>query len=319
MTEPPPPVLVGIDGTASGLEAVALGSAFAVLTGAPLVLGAVYGYEGECWPPERVVQQWLEEAGDQLGTLFPWRTTAIMSSSPAHGLSSLAARELPAMIVLGSSRRGPVGRVLLGSTARQFANGAQCALAVVPHGWRIRPPEASLRFGAGVTSSPESLEALAVAAHLTANAHASLRVLSAVHLPSPAHPMFAATGTSYEGWCRDQQREAERTAREAVAAVAAGVPTEIVVADGGPAEQLANASRQLDLLVVGSRRYGPVRRVLLGSVSSALIERVHCPMLIVPRASTARTATAVTHPQPPRTSGGELRMDAHRHGRTVRP
>ena len=60
-------------------------------------------------------------------------------------------------------------------------------------------------------------------------------------------------------------------------------PTEIVVADGGPAEQLADASRQLDLLVVGSRRYGPLRRVLLGSVSSALIERVHCPMLIVPR------------------------------------
>jgi len=298
MTEQPHPVLVGIDGTASGLEAVALGSALAVLTGAPLLLGAVFGYDGDCWPPERVAGQWLEEAGQHLGTVFPWRTAAIMSSSPAHGLSTLAAREQPAMIVLGSSRHGPVGRVLLGSTARQLANGAQCAVAVVPHGWRIRPPEASLRFGAGVTNSPESLEALALAAHLAASAHASLRVLCAVQLPSPAHPMFAATSTSYEGWCRDRQQEGERTAREAVAAVAAAAPAEIVVCDGGPAEQLANASSHLDLLVVGSRRYGPVRRVLLGSVSSALIERVHCPMLIVPR--------------------GELRMAARRSGRTVR-
>ena len=69
MTEPPHPVLVGIDGTASGLEAVALGSALAVLTGAPLVLGAVYGYEAMCWPPERVADSsWLEEAGERLGT-----------------------------------------------------------------------------------------------------------------------------------------------------------------------------------------------------------------------------------------------------------
>ena len=54
------PVLVGIDGTSSGLEALSLGSALAVITGAPLVLGAVYGFEvmtsafgGPAWPPLR--------------------------------------------------------------------------------------------------------------------------------------------------------------------------------------------------------------------------------------------------------------------------
>ena len=39
----------------------------------------------------------------------------------------------------------------------------------------------------------------------------------------------------------------------------------------------------LDLLVVGSRRYGPLRSTLLGGVSSSLVEHAHCPVLIVPR------------------------------------
>ncbi|HSS43092.1 MAG TPA: universal stress protein [Solirubrobacterales bacterium] len=38
-----------------------------------------------------------------------------------------------------------------------------------------------------------------------------------------------------------------------------------------------------DLLVAGSRNYGPVRRVLLGSVSTQLMHRAPCPVLVVPR------------------------------------
>lgn len=50
-----------------------------------------------------------------------------------------------------------------------------------------------------------------------------------------------------------------------------------------PVERLADASRDLDVLVIGSRRFGPVRSVLLGSVSWPLIERAACPVLVVPR------------------------------------
>jgi nucleotide-binding universal stress UspA family protein len=60
--------------------------------------------------------------------------------------------------------------------------------------------------------------------------------------------------------------------------------TEIVLLDDGdPAARLAEASSELDLRVVGSRRYGPVRRALLGSVSMRLVNRAACPVLIVPR------------------------------------
>lgn len=287
MTDQPHPVLVGIDGTASGLEAAALGSALAVLTGSPVVLGAVYLYDAESWPTRAMAERWLEEAEQRLGSFIPRTCVTIPSTSPARGLSHLAAAHDARVMVLGSSRRGAIGRVLTGSTARGAVHGAPCAVAVAPHGWEVRPAKTSLVFGAGVTKAPESQAALEVAADLAASAHASLRVFSVVHIPPRAHPMFATT--SYEGWRRSSCREAERVALEMIDAHAPRAHAQLTVVEGEPVERLAAASRELDLLVLGSRRYGPLRRVLLGSVSSHLIDRVHCPLVIVPRG---------VHPEP---------------------
>jgi len=60
------------------------------------------------------------------------------------------------------------------------------------------------------------------------------------------------------------------------------VDGEVEVLNGRPAEALAQASHALDLLVVGSRRRGAVRRALLGSVSSPLVGRAKCPVVIAP-------------------------------------
>ena len=281
MTDHPHPVLVGIDGTASGLEAVALGGALAVLTGSPVVLGAVYSSSSEAWPTREMAEQALAEAEQRLGDFIPRTAIAVPGTSPAHGLSNLARAQDARLIVLGSSRRGPVGRALTGSTARSTVHGAPCAVAVAPHGWEIRSPDMPLVFGAGVIGTPEAGEALKLATDLAVSAHAPLRALTAVHVPPPAHPMFA--GTSYEGWRRTRRREAEREALEVIEAQAPDADIELTVVEGDPVEHLVAASSDLDLLVVGSRRYGPLRRVLLGAVSGPLIDRVHCPLLIVPR------------------------------------
>jgi nucleotide-binding universal stress UspA family protein len=53
--------------------------------------------------------------------------------------------------------------------------------------------------------------------------------------------------------------------------------------DGDARELLAGESAGLDLLVVGSRGYGPLRAVLLGSVSSALVRSAQSPLVVVPR------------------------------------
>jgi nucleotide-binding universal stress UspA family protein len=292
MTDFVPPVLVGIDGTPSGDEALALGSAVAVLTGAPLILGAVYGHRGGAemvWPPKYSAEGWLAEAQRQLSDLFPWSTRLVLSSSPARGLVTLAQLEGVRMIVVGSSHHGPVGRVLVGSTGRHVAHGAPCAVAIAPHDWRTQPPDVPVTFGVGVTDSPESHEALALAGSLAAAAHAPLRAITVVHAPNPAHPMFAATGTSYERWCRDERAAAEQHARHAIEAARPEVDPDLTVLEGDPVERLAEASRGFDMLVVGSRRYGPLRSALLGGVSARLIEHAACPVVIVPRGADAES------------------------------
>jgi hypothetical protein len=70
--------------------------------------------------------------------------------------------------------------------------------------------------------------------------------------------------------------------------------------DGEPAEVLAEQTRELGLLVMGSRGYGPLRRVLLGSVSDAILDRADCPVMIVPRGVQRSYGSAILHARPSR-------------------
>jgi nucleotide-binding universal stress UspA family protein len=55
------------------------------------------------------------------------------------------------------------------------------------------------------------------------------------------------------------------------------------VAVGTAWKELASRSADLDLLVVGARASGPVRRLLLGSTSTRLARHAVCPLLVTPR------------------------------------
>jgi nucleotide-binding universal stress UspA family protein len=69
-----------------------------------------------------------------------------------------------------------------------------------------------------------------------------------------------------------------------VKALPDGVRAEGRLLSGQVAEQLLEqASSSLDVMVVGSRAYGPLRRVLLGSTSNALMASARCPVIVYPR------------------------------------
>lgn len=66
---------------------------------------------------------------------------------------------------------------------------------------------------------------------------------------------------------------------------------------GGPREELSHLSERVDLLAVGSRSYGPLGRLLHGSISSYLLGHASCPLLVLPRPSQAAQPQADADPQ----------------------
>jgi nucleotide-binding universal stress UspA family protein len=61
------------------------------------------------------------------------------------------------------------------------------------------------------------------------------------------------------------------------------VHAEPVFTAGEVVRELAAQSARVDLLVAGSRGYGPARSVLVGGVTGRLIRAAACPLIIVPR------------------------------------
>ena len=82
---------------------------------------------------------------------------------------------------------------------------------------------------------------------------------------------------------------AEQVAHEHLEAALTQLPDESIVPErslpaGHPVEELRRESdEELDLLLLGSRSYGPVRRVLLGSVTADLVADAGCPLMVSPR------------------------------------
>jgi nucleotide-binding universal stress UspA family protein len=79
------------------------------------------------------------------------------------------------------------------------------------------------------------------------------------------------------------RRQLHEQLDQAVSALERDVEARAELNDGSPAHVLRERSGELDLLVLGSRGYGPVRAVLLGSVSSALVRSAESPVVVIPR------------------------------------
>jgi nucleotide-binding universal stress UspA family protein len=215
--------------------------------------------------------------------------------TPAHEISRVVGRLEPQLLVLGSTHRGPHGRVRPGSTAERLIGGSPCPVAVVPHGFAL--PDGGLRtVGAAYAPTPEGAAALQAAARLARAFGAQLRV---VRVLDPRHAEEQSPGlmagqhrdTDIEEGIAGRERIAERSQLDAAVAAAAGggldVDVDVLYQDA--ADGLDAASARLDLLVMGSRAHGPLRAVGLGSVSRRVIARAACPVLVLPRGSEETT------------------------------
>ena len=196
----------------------------------------------------------------------------VESPSAGRGLHELAEAEGADLIVLGSSRRGLLGRALIGDDTRAALNGAPCAVAISPLGYSERPVNMD-KIGVAYNASPESEHALEVARDLATEHGAELSAFEAVSGPTAAD---AGPRTLREAIDLAVERARERIARLG--------DIEPHAAYGAAAEELAVYSGSLDLLVVGSRGYGPLGRLIHGSTSQKLARSARCPLLVLTRA-----------------------------------
>ena len=124
-----------------------------------------------------------------------------------------------------------------------------------------------------------------MASELAAETNASLTLYTVV--APRAEVMAPVIGRDAEISFMASVREGARAALdEALASLPEGVTATAELLEGDVVEELASLDeREIDLLVCGSRGYGPVRRVLLGGVARRLIRRAACPLVVVPRGS----------------------------------
>jgi nucleotide-binding universal stress UspA family protein len=242
----------------------------------PIYPQVVVGYdETERGEDARVLAELIvERDGGEL------KVVHVEKGSPADVLQALAEKGEADLIVLGSTHRAHVGSVAPGSVAEHLLHGAKCRLVIAPKGYgQADHSEDRLRVAAvGFDGMAESHAALEEAAKLGGKFGGSLRVI-AVATPLPPMGAGAAAQAGAEAGPDFQTQ-----LNEAVAALPAELRALPVYEHGDPVEKLLEAAEMgVDLLVLGSRGFGPVMRLLIGSVSSRVIREASCPVLVVPR------------------------------------
>ena len=284
-------IIVGVDESDRSKDAVALASQLARGSGAELVLVCAYPYDdvparGMATGYRRYLRQdavaAIERAQEKVADLPPLTPRTIAELSPAKGIETVAASENASLIVIGSSHRGVVGRVLAGTTAERLLHGSPCPVAVAPNGFRDQQDLVIRTVGVAYDRSPESKAALSAATAVSRSLGARLRVidvLDALWIGTPA----LMSGPGYIMPPEELEKRARKGLAEMVAELPDDVLAEPVLRVGDPGHELAAETENVDLMIVGSRGYGPHRAVLLGSVSGRLVRDAACPVVVVPR------------------------------------
>jgi len=284
-------IIVGVDESPGSADAIALASSLAGMTGATLMLVNVFPYDTY---PSRAMNRDFEDYLRQDSTELLERIRsahgdetaeikAVANPSSAHGLHDLAEEIDAGLIVVGSTHTGRAGRVAPGSTAERLLHGSPCPVAVAPKHYAQETVREPGIVGSGYDGSAAAQQALETAHRIAARTGARLRVIRAFRpLPFDVSPQkgVALARVSYNDKLHDKACE---NLDEAVAKLEGEPRGEPFFAVGDPAKILLEASEDLDLLVLGSRGYGPLHSVLVGGVAGRVVRDAACPVLVLPR------------------------------------
>jgi nucleotide-binding universal stress UspA family protein len=187
------PIIVGYDPKSADRAPVNLGVAAARFTGASLIVTSVgryaSAYDGAAGDRPGTGEQdedLVVDPSDALADVhrelepegIPVECRGLTGTSAARALHEAAEAEDAGLLVVGSTRRGAIGRVLPGSTAQRLMHGSPCPIAIVPPGWEAG--DGLHTIGVVYVDTEEGREALRGAHALAKRAGATLRVFTAI-------------------------------------------------------------------------------------------------------------------------------------------
>jgi nucleotide-binding universal stress UspA family protein len=286
-------VLVATDGSADAraaidwLEGFPLPSttdvrvlAVAELVSAPLEIPRASGLDPYVLGAARRA---AEEARAALTARWPTTASRVAEGDPREVIPTIADDWGADLIVVGARGLNPVHRFLLGSVSTAVVHAARCPVLVVkPH------PPTCRDLVIGVDGSTDSLAAVRFVAGLPLEAGTMVRLLGAI--PRPYTPRTAPESvmplvrTAVDSIIAEGRAELARVlARAGELFARGGAKLEHVVRVGVPAEEILSETNDglTDLVVVGARGLGGLKRFVLGSVSDRVLQHATCPVLVV--------------------------------------
>ena len=287
------PVVVGVDGSPQADRALDWAATEATLRGAPLVVLQAYSPAypagrslGLAGPPPPQPTDALHEVAREGCALAAQKarqahpglavTERCVADDPVNALVDASSNA--DLVVMGARGLGKVRGLLMGSVSSHVTSESHCPVVVI----REAPSRstADLRVVVGVDGSVDSVAAVRFAFEAAERRGAGLTV---VHAWDVDMDSTAAALTWVVDW-----EEADEQERAVVAEALAGYADEFPTVDvrrhvvrGHPVAELVRQSGGAELLVVGTRGWGAVKGLVLGSVSRSVLHDARCPVAVV--------------------------------------
>src|SRR5688572_20795391 len=236
-------IIIALDPSKSPLDPLRLGGELARRLELPVGLITVFVHHALLTGPETegqrearaTAQQDLLDLGRTLDGVVVDTAMVLASSSPARALHELSTHPSTVLVVVGSTTRGTIRRVLPGNIAHELLSGAACPVAIAPHGYAEQDARLLATVGVALDGSSEAQQALAGARELARGAGATLHVITVVEpLAFGAVPVSTMEPAgSASRLLEDELRAVHNTA---VGESRDLVETQSVLARGEPAE-----------------------------------------------------------------------------------
>ena len=282
-------VLVCVDGSASSDAAVAWGTREAIMHRLPVTLMYAVPPVVVGWPVGQLYADMPDWQHDEARQVIDQARTTLTASlggaeAPEIHTKTVYSSVVPAlvdaskdawMVVAGTQGLGAMGRLLLGSVTTGLVHHAHCPVAVTHHeSGAIPDPGAPVLLG--IDGSPASEAATALAFDEASRRGVGLLAL---HVWSDVG-VFPILGQDWH----DRENDGQEILAERLAGWQEQYPdvhVQRLLYCDKPSQWLIKESERAQLVVVGSHGRGGFPGMLLGSVSSAVVQSVKVPVIVV--------------------------------------